>query len=56
MGTDVSSGPLLLKQKEENWQQVLAQAQCSSPKKKKKEKEVCQILRKSEKEFWIELC
>ena len=28
-GTDVSSGPLFLKQKEEDWQQVLAQGQFS---------------------------
>ena len=32
MGTDVSLGPLFLKQKEEDWQQVLAQGQSSSSK------------------------
>ncbi|MPX07482.1 hypothetical protein C0133_08905, partial [Moraxella catarrhalis] len=47
MGTDVSSGPIFLKQKEEDWQQMLAQGQSSSPKKKerKKEKECYRVLR-----------
>ena len=31
-GTDVSSAIIFLKQKEEDWQQVLAQGQSSSPK------------------------
>ena len=32
-GTDVSSGTIFLKQKEEDWQQMLAQGESSSPKK-----------------------
>ena len=36
MGTDVSSGLLFFKQKEEGWQQVLGQGQSSSPKPKPK--------------------
>ena len=32
IGTDVSSGTIFLKQKEEDWQQMLAQGQSSSPK------------------------
>ena len=34
MGTDVSAEPLFLERKEEDWQQVLAQGQSSSPKNK----------------------
>ena len=34
---DISLGTVLLKQKEEDWQQMLAQGQSSSPKNKKKE-------------------
>ena len=34
MGTDISSQTLFLKQKEDDWQQVLAQGQSSAPKKK----------------------
>ena len=34
--TDVSSATVFLKQKEEDWQKMLAQGQPSSPKKKKK--------------------
>ena len=37
IGTDVSSATIFLKQKEEDWQQTLAQGQSSSPKKKKAE-------------------
>ena len=32
-GTDINSGTIFLKQKEEDWQQKLAQGQSSSPKK-----------------------
>ena len=35
IGTDVSSGRIFLKQKEEDWQQMLAQGKSSSAKKKK---------------------
>ena len=35
VGTDVSSGTILLKQKEEDWQQGLVQGQSSSPKTNK---------------------
>ena len=35
---DVSSGTVFLKQKGEDWQQMLAQGQSSSPKKKKSQK------------------
>ena len=34
---DVSSATIFLKQKEEDWQQMLAQSQSASPKEKKKE-------------------
>ena len=34
IGIDVTSGPIFLKQKEEDWQWMLAQGQSSSPKKK----------------------
>ena len=34
MGTDVSSGQIFLKQKEEEWQQMLAQGESSSAKKR----------------------
>ena len=36
IGRDVSSVAVFLKQKEEDWQQMLAQSQSSSPKKGKK--------------------
>ena len=36
IGTDVSPGRIFLKQKEEDWQQELAQDQSSSPKEKTK--------------------
>ena len=39
MGTDVSSGIIFLKQKEEDWQQMLGQGQSSSPRKKRKKDE-----------------
>ena len=35
ISTDVSSGTIFLKQKEEGWQQMLAQGQFSSPNKRK---------------------
>ena len=35
MGMDVSSGPVFLSKKEEDWQQMLAQDYSSSKKKKK---------------------
>ena len=38
IATDVSSMTIFLKQKEESWQQMLAQGQSSSPRKKKKKK------------------
>ena len=38
MGTDVGPVTISLKQKEEDWQQILAQGQSSSHKKKPKEK------------------
>ena len=38
-GTDVSSGIIFLKQKEEDWQQMLAQGQSSSGKKKTRKRE-----------------
>ena len=37
MGTDVSSATTFLKQKEEDWQQMLAQGQSPSPKRKEEE-------------------
>ena len=38
IGADISSATIFLKQKQEDWQQMLAQGQSSSPKKTKKEK------------------
>ena len=39
-GIDVSSVTIFLKQKEEDWQQMVAQGQSSSPKKKNKQKNI----------------
>ena len=38
--TDISSGTIFFKQKEEDWQQMLAWDQWSSPKKKKQNEEI----------------
>ena len=38
IGTDISSLTIFLKQKEEDWQQMLAQSQSYSPKEKRKNK------------------
>ena len=38
IGRDVSSAAIFLKQKEEDWQQMLAQGQSSSPKNKERKK------------------
>ena len=49
IGTDVSSGPIFLKQKQEDWQQMLTQGQASLPKnptkqqRKEKKETSCEV-------------